>query len=126
MNGPYIPTHMETFEAATPFQRYVVLAVFAHENRGETPVQTYEVRDFCVEHLSALEGSPFEGGVSRESIIRALSALEESGLLDSEVVDASPVGKGRPAYSLAVDEAAVREALLGEELFKPLVRELTG
>lgn len=121
-----MPRYMDAFDAATPFQRYVLLAVFAHEQREETPVQTYDVRDFCVDHLSALGGSPFEGGVSRESIIRALSALEESGLLDSEVVDASPVGKGRPAYTLAVDDAAIHEALLDEELFEPLVRDLTG
>lgn len=116
---------METLETATPFQRYVVLAVLAHEERDETPVQTFDVRDFCVDHLSSLEGNPFEGGVSREAVIRALSALEEEGVLESEVVDASPVGKGRPAYRLAVDAGPVRESLLGDELLGTLLRSLT-
>jgi hypothetical protein len=116
---------METLETATPFQRYVVLAVFAHEEREETPAQTFDVRDFCVEHRTSLEGNPFEGGVSRESIIRALSSLEEEGVLESEVVDASPVGKGRPAYRLAVDTETVEESLLDDDLFAPLVRSLS-
>lgn len=115
---------METLETATPFQRYALLGVLAHERRGETPVQTFDVRDFCVEHLSALESPAFEGGVSRESVIRALSVLEDAGLLDSEVVDGSPVGKGRPAYSLAVEEASVHEFLAADELLGSLTRSL--
>jgi hypothetical protein len=115
---------METFEATTPFQRYVLSAVLVHERRGETPVQSFDVRDFCVEHLSTLEATSFESGVSRESVIRALSTLEDEGLLESEVVDASPVGKGRPAYSLAVDPSALEDALADDEMFAPLLASL--
>ena len=122
--GRASPPRMEMLEGTTAFQRYVVLAVFVHEDRDETPVQTFDVRDFCVDHLPALDGTPFEGGVSRESVIRALSALEEQGVLESEVVDASPVGKGRPAYMLAVDPGSVREALVDDDLFTGLVRDL--
>jgi DNA-binding transcriptional ArsR family regulator len=115
---------MDTVDAATPFQRYVLLAVLAHQRRGETPVQSYDVRDFCVDHLAELDGSPFEGGVSRESVIRALSVLEEEGVLESEVVDASPVGKGRPAYRLATDEESVGESLAGDEILGSLATSL--
>jgi tRNA G37 N-methylase TrmD len=115
---------MDTVEAATPFQRYVLLSVLAHQRRGETPVQSYDVRDFCVDHLDGLDGSPFEGGVSREAVIRALSVLEEEGVLGSEVVDASPVGKGRPAYRLVGDEDEMGKLLEDDDLLGPLARSL--
>jgi len=115
---------MEAFDDTTPFERYTLLAVLAHHHREETPVQSYGVRDFCVEHLSTLDGPQFEGGISRESVIRTLSILEDKGLLGSEVVDGSPVGKGRPAYRLAVDVEKLDAAFVDDSLLHPVAKSI--
>jgi hypothetical protein len=115
---------MEELEPMSAFERYVLLAVLAHDRRDETPVQSYDVRDFCVEHLPDLAGDPFEAGVEREAVIRALSVLEAEDLLVSEVVDGSPVGKGRPAYRLAADADRLGEALTDDDLLGEVAASL--
>lgn len=116
---------LDAIERTTPFQRYVLLGVTALDLREETPVHDYHVREFCLSHVDDLaDENPFEGGLSRESVIRALSKLEEMDLLTTTIEDESPVGKGRPAYLLAVDAEAVRESLAEDDLLGPVATSL--
>ena len=106
----------EALESTTPLQRFVLLAVADLDAQGETPVRSFDVRDFCKSHAGDLDGNQLGGGVTRETVIRALSELEAAGLLEEDVVgDQSPVGKGRPAYSLADGSEAVLEELAADE-----------
>ncbi len=115
---------MELIEEATPFQRFVLLAVVELDRAGETPVYSFDVRDRCAGRLDDLAGDRF-GGVTREEVIKALSALAAADLLAEDRPDGeSPVGKGRPAYSLAVDAAAALGTLAEDDALAPVVGEL--
>ena len=116
----------EAIETTTPLQRLVLLAVADLDTRGETPVRSFDVREFCESHADDLDGDPFGGGgVTRQGVIKALSALYDAGLLKEHVGDQSPVGKGRPAYALAADADAVFEALVADDHVGPLARSVT-
>lgn len=115
---------MEAIEEATPFQRFVLLAVLELDRTGATPVYSFDVRDRCVERLEDLAVDRFVG-VTREEVIKALSALAAADLLAEERPDGeSPVGKGRPAYSLAVDATVALDALAEDDALAPVVGEL--
>lgn len=114
----------QTLDEATPFQRFALFAVLELDREGATPVHSFDVRERAAERVDDLAGGRF-GGITREEVIKALSALEAEGLL-TEVRrdDKSPVGKGRPAYGLAVDAADALDALAGDDVLAPMVREL--
>ena len=115
----------EALESTTPLQRLVLLAVADLDARGESGARSFDVREFCEAHLEDLDGNPFGGGgVTRQGIIRALSNLEATGLLRENVGDQSPVGKGRPIYSLGEDSEAVFEALETDDHVGPLARSV--
>lgn len=105
----------EALESTTTFQRFVLLAVADLDARGETQARSFDVREFCEAHVEELDGDPFGGGgITRQAVMRALSELEVTGLLAENVGDRSPVGKGRPVYSLTGDCEDVLEALAGD------------
>jgi DNA-binding transcriptional ArsR family regulator len=114
----------EALESTTTLQRFVLLAVADLDARGESGARSFDVREFCESHLEELDGDPFGGGVTRQSVIRALSALEAAGLLEEIVGDQSPVGKGRPLYSLAADHEAVLDALAADDHVGPLTESV--
>ena len=115
----------EALDSTTPLQRFVLLAVADLDAREGTGARSFDVREFCEAHLEDLDGNPFGGGgVTRQGIIRALSNLEATGLLRENVGDQSPVGKGRPIYSLAEDADAVLGALADDDRFGPLVESV--
>jgi len=114
----------EALESTTSLQRFVLLAVADLDAREGSAARSFDVREFCESHLEDLDGDPFGGGVTRQSIIRALSALEAEGLLDENVGDQSPVGKGRPRYSLAADSGAVLDALAADDHVGPLAESV--
>lgn len=106
----------QALESTTPLQRFVLLAVADLDARGESGPRSFDVREFCEAHAGELDGDPFGGGgITRQGIIRALSGLEAAGLLQESVGSQSPVGKGRPAYSLADDPDAVLDALADDD-----------
>lgn len=114
----------EALDSTTPLQRFVLLAVADLDARGERQARSFDVREFCEAHAGELDGEPFGGGVTRQAIIRALSDLEATGLLAENVGDRSPVGKGRPVYSLADDHQVVLEALASDEHVGHLARSV--
>ena len=115
----------QALESTTPLQRFVLLAVADLDAREESGARSFDVREFCEANAEDLDGDPFGGGgVTRQGIIRALSALEASGLLQENVGDQSPVGKGRPVYSLADDPGAVLDALADDDHVGPLAQSV--
>lgn len=98
---------------ADPAERYVLLAVAAAERRGEIPVRSYEVLDWCRRRSDELSGAVV-GEVTRTSVIRALESLANAGLVVVEE-ETSPVGKGRPAHALDAPADEVLAALADDE-----------
>jgi hypothetical protein len=116
---------MEALESTTPLQRFVLVAVADLDTREGSGARSFDVREFCEAHLEALDGDPFGGGgVTRQGVIRALSELEAAGLLEENVGDTSPVGKGRPVYSLAEDPADVLAALAADDHVGPVAADV--
>ena len=115
---------MQALESTTPLQRFVLLAVADLDGREESAARSFDVREFCEAHAGELDGDPFGGGITRQGIIRALTALEAEGLLRENVGDQSPVGKGRPVYSLADEHEAVLDALADDDHVGPVARSL--
>lgn len=103
----------ETITEAEPVERFALLAVAAHERDGETPVRSFEVLEWCRDRTADLSGDVV-GEVSRNSVIRALETLSETGLVAVEE-ETSPVGKGRPAYALGVPADEVLRVLAEDE-----------
>lgn len=114
----------EDLESVDPFHRLVLLAVVELRRRDDTPLHSFDVSgvcgDLCEEHDELEAVAP--GGVTRQRVIQALSELEDEGHLE-KTTKRSPTGKGRPAYSLDVDEAAVMDALAADDRFEPVVRQ---
>jgi hypothetical protein len=115
----------EALDSTTPLQRFVLLAVADLDAREGTGARSFDVREFCEAHLEDLGGDPFGGGgVTRQGVLRALSKLDAAGLLQENVGDQSPVGKGRPIYSLAEDADTVLTTLADDDQFGPLAESL--
>lgn len=114
----------EAIESTSLSQRVVLLGVVELSERGKTPVHSGEVKRTCAERLREVEGDVV-GGISESEAIRALNELAAEGILsEHEVEDRSPVGKGRPTYTLAVDAGDALEALSDDERLEALVEEI--
>jgi len=105
-------------DAIEPFQRFVLLAVIELRAREDTPVHSFDVSGVCEDLLAEFEelDELLPGGVTRQRVISALSDLEDAELLGKETKE-SATGKGRPAYSLAIDEAEILDRLAEDERF---------
>ena len=105
-------------------EKVTLLAVADLTYSAETPAYPYEVRsaiEDCIEPLAGeVIGVPDEAAVSR-----ALNALEAEGFLDHvETEDPSPVGKGRPCYSLQDDPKTVLSQLETDERIGPAIQQV--
>ncbi|MDS0283516.1 hypothetical protein [Haloarcula onubensis] len=104
------------------FEQFVLLSVVELSADGETPTHSYDVTETAKARMDVLDRPPF-GGIERQEVISALGNLAEAGLLaKAETEDA--VGKGRPAYELAVEAGDVIESLEDDEDVGPYARSL--
>lgn len=95
-NGP-------AFESISLTNQVVLLGVAKLHREDETPVQTHEVRRTCTNQLEAVE-TEIVGTITEADVMRSLYRLEDEGFVEEiQTGDSSPIGKGRPAYSLDVD-----------------------
>jgi hypothetical protein len=102
-----------TPESVQSFEQFVLLSVVELAAAGETPAHSYDVTETAKARIDDIDRAPF-GGVERQEVITALASLAEAGLLAKEETE-SPVGKGRPAYALAVDPDAALADLAGSD-----------
>lgn len=112
----------ETIRSRRPFEQFVLLAVTELTIDGETPVQSYEVTQTIKDHLDDVARDPF-GGVERQEVVSALSALAQDDLL-ATVETESAIGKGRPAYEPEVDGETVLSALDDADDVGPYAQQL--
>lgn len=107
------------------FHRFVLLAVIDLRARDDVPVHSFDVTGVCedlLEEFDALE-ELFPSGVARNRVISALGDLEDEGHLGKETKQ-SATGKGRPAYTLAIDESEILDQLAGDDHFAPAVEHV--
>ena len=99
----------EPLGSVQSFEQFVLLSVVELSTDGVTPAHSYDVTERAKERIDDLDRPPF-GGIERREVITALRNLAEAGLLaKTETEDA--VGKGRPAYELAVEADGVLDSL---------------
>lgn len=111
-----------TVSSVRPFEQFVLLTVVELDDDGGTPVQSHEVTELAKARMDTVDRPPF-GGIERQEVISALGVLADEGLLEkTETEDA--VGKGRPAYDLAVAAADIRSALVDAETVGPYAESL--
>jgi len=79
--------------------RLTLLSLVYLEDAEETPVHAETVTDMCQRQFESREV-----GATDEAVIRRLKRLVDTEYVDqTRIDDQSPVGKGNPAYRLAVD-----------------------
>jgi predicted transcriptional regulator len=104
--------------------KVVLLTVTHLSQSGETPVHTGQVIRANAEQLESVDIDTL-GKVSEAEVSRALNRLESEDLVTmADQNDTSPVGKGRPAYTLAVDDSDVLAALADQDDVAPLVEQV--
>ena len=112
-------------DAVDPLHRFVLLSVIQLRHREDMPVHSFDVTQVCedlLEEFDELERM-LAGGITRQRVISALGDLEDADLLGKET-KTSATGKGRPAYSLAIDEEAVLAGLSDDERFAAAVERV--
>lgn len=104
---------MVTLDSLSLPQRVVLLAVLALDEDGETPAPVNVVTRACQPYTESL---PDLGKLNEAEVDRALNRLEAEEFVTVPSMDeTTPIGKGRPAFTLAADAEAVHEALSEDE-----------
>lgn len=104
--------------------RVVLLTITNLTQNDETPAHTGQVIRTSANHLDAVEADTL-GKISEAEVSRALNRLEDKKLVEmANQSEKSPVGKGRPAYTLAVDVETVLDVLADDDDVGPLVEQV--
>jgi Cdc6-like AAA superfamily ATPase len=104
----------------------VLLSMTALAEADETPAHTGTVIQASAEHVEAVDADTL-GKLSESEVNRALNRLEDAGLVETAPLDdASPTGKGRPAYELGVPAGTVLETLGDDEDVASLADRIAG
>lgn len=102
-------------------ERVTLLGVTYLASRDATPVHTGEVVSTCTWEFGDVEADVL-GSLSEADVSRALNRLEAGGVVEQAFgEDASPVGKGRPRYSLCVDPETVLDSYATDDRVAALV-----
>jgi Cdc6-like AAA superfamily ATPase len=114
----------EEIESLSLSCRVVLLSVTQLEQTGETPVHTGQVIQATKNHVDAVDADTL-GSLDEAEVNRALNRLEADSLVEmAELNNSSPVGKGRPAYSLDVSAEVVLETLSADEAVASLADQI--
>ena len=116
----------ENIESLSLSGRVVLLSMTQLSLAGETPVHTGQVIRATTEHLESVTADTI-GKLDEAEVNRTLNRLEADDFVEMADADnTSPVGKGRPAYSLNVHVEAVLESLSTDDDVAPLVDEISS
>ena len=108
-------TATSSLESTSVTERLVLHELAELERDGRTPAQATDVLVECRGRLTELD-VVVVGRLTEGDLVRACRTLEDRGLVTENLPDStSPVGKGRPAYDLAVDTETVREFVRDDE-----------
>jgi hypothetical protein len=106
--------------------RVVLFGLASLETTDETPAHAPAVRHACTGHASELADTVV-GTLDEATVARALNELEADSHVERVAPDhTSPVGKGRPEFSLVDDADVVLDALAGDDHFASAVATVRG
>lgn len=104
--------------------RVVLLSVTHLSQRDETPAHTGQVIQATKNHIGSVDADTI-GSLDEAEVNRSLNRLEAESIVEmAELDDSSPVGKGRPAYSLDVSAETVLETLRDDEAVASLANQI--
>ena len=104
-----------SLDSTSVTERLVLYELAELEADGRTPARATDVLRTCRGHLEGLD-EVVGGRLTEGDLVRSCRTLEDRGLVSETKPDStSPVGKGRPAYELAVEREAVREFVRDDE-----------
>lgn len=108
--------------SSLPYVQRVVLCSLLTCLDGDTErITAIDVRTTFKELLDDAENPPVRT-ISEADTIRILNRLVEMGLVaEHRPSDRSPVGKGRPEYSIDADRAELEDTLVGDEEVRSLL-----
>ncbi len=114
----------ESALASTSLTEKIVLhAIVELQRRGDDRIDSLAIRDECRGRLPSIE-EHVVGDLGEAEVMTALGKLTRRGLVTERPAEArSPVGKGRPGYTLEADEDAVFQALIDDERLVGLVED---
>jgi len=99
-------------ETTTFAQRVTLCCLVDLAERDDTPADAADIKATATE---LLDGEPV-GSLSDADVVRALSGLADTELLDERrPEDRSPTGKGRPKYALEADHETLRGELESDD-----------
>jgi len=110
-------------DGTTLMERVVLLGVLRQTRRGESPSTSAELRSVCEECLDSVDVEVV-GRLTEADVTRALNSLAATELVEEALPKRSAVGKGRPSYTLASDEAETMAALSADERLEPVLDAL--
>jgi hypothetical protein len=101
-------------------ERLVLLALAGRARDDETPATSAELQTVCQDCLDDVEADVV-GRITEADVTRALNSLAAGSLVEEAMPKRSPVGKGRPAYTLGMDPDAALAELAADDRLTPLV-----
>jgi hypothetical protein len=101
-------------------ERVVLLTLVREQRRGAESVTSAEIESACQDCLDDVDAEVV-GRLTEADVTRALNALAAESLVEEAMAKRSPVGKGRPSYTLDADPEATVEALSTDDRLAPLV-----
>ncbi|MFQ3318883.1 MAG: hypothetical protein ACI8UR_002194 [Natronomonas sp.] len=111
----------DELEAASLEERIVLGCIIDLADREATPANSAEIREAVTAALERVDSGTV-GRLSEADVMRSLNALAETELVEEKrPEDGSPVGKGRPTYSLGADDGTVQSMLAEDDRVAPLV-----
>ena len=102
-------TAEQPLESTSLVEQFVLLGLVELSRLDQTPAQTHHLRK-CCRSWADRTSDAIVGAPSEADVMRTLYRLESKELVaETDAGSTSPVGKGRPAYDLAVDPEEVLE-----------------
>ncbi|QSG04323.1 hypothetical protein [Natranaeroarchaeum sulfidigenes] len=101
-------------------ERLTLLALVCLADQGETPAHAEKVSATCRTQLVDASVDPTD-----KAVVRRLKRLADTEYVDqTRIDDQSPVGKGNPAYRLAVDVETALEPFVTERQIAKVVESI--
>lgn len=102
-------TERSDLESTDLTERVVLFELAERDGDDDTPASALDLLDGCRSRVRALDGVT-GGKLTEADLVRACRSLAATDLVrERPAPETSPVGKGRPAFDLAVEAATVRE-----------------
>lgn len=113
---------VDELEEMTLTERLVLLGLVRQVRHDEAPTTSAELLTVCQACLDGVDADVV-GRLTEADVTRALNTLATNEFVEEAMQQRSPVGKGRPTYTLRTDVDSTLSALSADERLAPLVAD---